>query len=155
MFTLPRRVTITCNRGCSRNSTSGTSTTWRRSSCRSCNRPPFEQRLMWWGRVARRAVAPKIAVFTCTLFYSSFRLHARIDTPAPAKPTVRLLIDGAAPMQQAECRRLEDGLAHEIIIDALIDPDRFPGNGYVEMKLGSSVERLTLEKLLIAAKVEN
>ncbi len=113
---------------------------------------------MWWGRVARRAVAavnaePRMTVFTCALFYSYFRLHARIEVATA--PTVRLLIDGAAPMQQAECRQLEDGLAHEVFIDALIDPDRFPGAGYVEMTLGDSVAMLTLDRLLVAAQVEN
>jgi len=113
---------------------------------------------MWWGKVARRAVAPanakpKVTVFTCTLFYSYFRLHARIETASP--PSIRLLIDGAAPMQQAECRRLEDGIAHEIFIDALIDPDRFPGNGYVELTLGNTTANFTLDRLLEAAKFEN
>jgi hypothetical protein len=107
----------------------------------------------------RAGAKPRMTVYTCTLFYSYFRLHARIETGPPsataAPPSVRLLMDGTAPMQQTDCRRLDDGLAHEIFVNALIDPARFPGDGCVEMTLGGKVETLTIDELLLAAKIEN
>src|ERR1019366_3799500 len=113
---------------------------------------------MWWQRVKQHYAALRpirevpvavmgrdgkfpIRVFTCTLFYSYFRLHATIETvpvfgasavTSSARPAVRLLIGGTAPKQQTECRRLADGQDHEFFIDALVDPARFPGDGVVE-----------------------
>jgi hypothetical protein len=103
-------------------------------------------------------------VTACTLFYSYFRLHATIETipvfgadavSASARASARLLIDGVAPMQQAECRRLADGLEHEIRIEALIDPAKFPAGGFVDITLGRQVARRPLHRLLLRATYDN
>jgi hypothetical protein len=103
-------------------------------------------------------------VFACTLFYSYFRLHATIETipvfgadavTAFAQASARLVIDGVAPLQQASCRALAGGVEHEIIIEALVDPARFPADGYVDITLGDHVARRPLGRLLLRATYDN
>ena len=136
---------------------------------------------MWWERVKQRYPAlrhlghkvravttgeptPKMAVYTCTLFYSYFRLHATIEVapvfgkdalPNSDEASVRLLFEGVAPPQQFKCRRLADGAAHEVFLDALVDPAKFPGIGVVEMKIGNRTAGLALDWLLLSATEEN
>jgi SAM-dependent methyltransferase len=106
---------------------------------------------------------PWMQMVACTLFHSYFRVHARIETiprfgEAAVSPTaeadVRVLFDGTAPMQQAKCRRLDDGLAHEIFVEALVDPATFPGNGILEITLGEKVSRSPLARLAAIATFE-
>jgi hypothetical protein len=129
---------------------------------------------MWLRHVRRAGGAPEIIetgdgliwmrVFACSLFYRHFRLHATIETipvfgaaavTASAQATARLLIDGAAPMQTATCRRIADGLEHEVRIEALVDPARFPGDGFVEIGLGDKIARRPLGRLLLRATFDN
>jgi SAM-dependent methyltransferase len=58
-------------------------------------------------------------------------------------------------MQKAECRRLADGELHDVFIEALVDPGRFPSNGSVKLTLGPFVSQLTVEWLLLQAIHDN
>ena len=120
---------------------------------------------MWWQRAKQQPVAPRVAVgneqpwmrmLACTVFHSYLRLHARIETiprfgEAAVSPTAQatacVLFDGTAPMQKSKCQVLEDGLAHDIIVEALVDRTAFPGNGVLEITLGDQVSRSPLARL--------
>ncbi len=108
----------------------------------------------------------RMRVHTCALFYSYFRFHATIETAkvfgaaaipvaATATATARLLLDEAEPAQKSECRRQAGGLLHEVFVEALVDPARFPGNGYIQLRLGDFVSHLTVEWLLLNATHDN
>jgi hypothetical protein len=103
-------------------------------------------------------------VHTCTLFYSYFRLHATIETsavfgadavPVEGPATAHVVFDDAEPVQKGECRRHADGVLHDVLIEALVDPARFPGNGYVKLTLGEFVSRLAVDWLLLNAIHDN
>ncbi len=103
-------------------------------------------------------------VFACSLFYPHFYLHATIETipvfgadavSASAQASARLVIEGSAPMQRAKCRPLAGGTEHEIVIEALVDPARFPGDGFVDITLGNKIARRPLTRLLLRATFDN
>src|SRR5277367_5726875 len=99
---------------------------------------------MWWRRAPvqhkERRIAvgngqPWLRMHACTLFHSYLRLHARIETvprfgETAVSPTAhaeaRVVFDGPAPMQTSNCLCLENGLAHDIVVEALVDRTRFP-----------------------------
>jgi SAM-dependent methyltransferase len=117
----------------------------------------------WWQRKARdtRIVVtgngePWLTMVACTLFHSYLRLHARVETiprfgegavSASADAAVIIHFDGNAPSQQSKCTRLDDGRAHEIELEALVDPAGFPGNGVPEITLGNQVSISPLVRL--------
>ena len=119
--------------------------------------------MLWWQRKLRdpRTLAtgngqPWLQMVACTLFHSYLRLHARIETiprfgenavSPSAEATAEVLFDGVAPMQQSKNRRLDDGFAHEIVVEALVDPAGFPGNGVLEITLGNQVSISPLARL--------
>ncbi|MCW3475791.1 class I SAM-dependent methyltransferase [Limobrevibacterium gyesilva] len=122
------------------------------------------------GRIRRRLRALPVLnggrhmlVSTCTLFFSYFRLHVAIDTAAVfgprvllsrAEPSARVLFGGAAPMQKAACRKLPGG-GYDIFVEALVDPARFPGDGVLELTLGSRMVQTPVTELLRLAAAEH
>jgi SAM-dependent methyltransferase len=104
---------------------------------------------------ARDDTRPRIKVFTCTLFYSYFRLHAQLDTAPGVEASARLFMGEIAPMQQTVCRLSSDGRGCELVVDALVDPGRFPGDLRVEITIGDTAAVFTIDELLAEARHEN
>lgn len=98
--------------------------------------------------------AVPMTVTTCTLFYSYFRLHMVADLTAAVGSSAegvwaRVWFGGEAPRQKAECRSVGDG-RWEIIVEALVDPAAFPGDGVLEVTRGGLVWRVLITDLLQA-----
>ena len=128
----------------------------------------------WLRRAARRHEAPHpvgheprpsrtesgnqpVRVHACAVFYSFLRLHATFETVVmfgeagvtlPGQPTATVLLNEKEPPQQSRISRSADGRHFELVIEAMVDREGFPGDGYVKFALGPLKSQLTLEWLM-------
>jgi hypothetical protein len=85
----------------------------------------------------------------CALYYRYVRLeilvHAEGD-PVEIKNllTASLLFDAASPPQSFHYSKLHAGGEHELVLDAMIDPDRFPDAGHLTVTLGTQSREMSL-----------
>jgi hypothetical protein len=91
----------------------------------------------------------RIEAARCALYYRYVRLeilvHAEGD-PVEIKNllTASLLFDAASPPQSFHYSKLHAGGEHELVLDAMIDPDRFPDAGHLTVTLGTQSREMSL-----------
>lgn len=84
----------------------------------------------------------------CALFYRYVRLEILIHADGDATAVkdllrCRLLFDGTPP-QSFHYSKLHNGGEHELVLDAMIDPERFPQAGLLEVFLGEQRQEMSL-----------
>ena len=98
-------------------------------------------------------------VQACTLFYSAFRLQMIVDLTGTlggvSGPTEAVLRIGAsAPQQTASCHLMRDEV-WEIVVEALVDRDRFPSEAMIEITRAGLAARIPVIDIIKAGLKES
>ena len=91
----------------------------------------------------------RIEAARCALFYRYVRLEILVHTegdPLEIKNllTASLGFNGCLPPQSFHYSKLHIGGEHELVLDAMIDPDRFPEAGHLTVTMGAQTRDMSL-----------